>query len=143
MEGGSEIPEGDPPSGWQRVPPYADPQDKFPDIPAFIPSASTPEVFDNENGLEASLYSDRELQIPWINRFGQLLNLRSLVNWLGNNVQTIKAYATNGFQEKYFKTDEIAEETMQRLNDLASTIGFKGTYERKNSRIWIIFTRIE
>ena len=133
--------DSNPPNGWQRVPPYVDTQDTFPDIPTYTPSASTPEAFNNENGLEANLYPDGELQIPWIDRFGQLLNLRSLLNWLGDDVQTIKAYATNGFKEKFFKTDELAEETMQRLNDLASTIGFKGIYQRKGSRVWIIFTR--
>jgi hypothetical protein len=143
VKGGSKVPEGDPPHGWQRVPPYVDSRDDFPDIPAFTPSASTPEAFDNENGLEVSLYPDGELQISWINRFSQLLTLRSLVNWLSDDVQTVKAYATNGFKEKYFKTEELAEETMQRLNNLASTIGFQGTYERKGTRIWIIFTKIK
>ncbi len=134
MEGGGGLSEGDPPDGWQRAPI----EDKDP-----LGIETTPKLFDNNNGLEANLYPDGELQIPWINRFGQLLNLRSLVNWLSDDVQTIKAYATNGFREKYFKTDELGEETMQRLNDLASTIGFKGTYERKDSRIWIRFTRIK
>jgi hypothetical protein len=100
-------------------------------------------MFDNSNGLEVNLYPNGELQIPWINRFGQLLSLRSLVNWLGDDVQTIKAYATNGLREKYFGTDEFTEETMQRLNTLASAIGFEGTYERVSNMIYIIFTRVK
>lgn len=133
MEGSAGQPVGDPPRGWQRVLPEEDDT---------LGIELTPELFDCDNGLEVNLYPDGELQIPWINRFGQLLNLRFLVNWLGNDVQTIKAYATDGFREKYFETDELAEETMQRLNDLASTIGFKGTYERVSNMIYIIFVRV-
>jgi hypothetical protein len=133
MEGGG-LPEGDPPGGWQRVPP----EDNDP-----LAIEIMPEMFDNSNGLEVNLYPDGELQIPWINRFGQLLSLRSLVNWLGDDVQMIKAYATNGFREKYFRTDELTEETMERLNTLTSIIGFEGTYERVSNMIYIIFTRIK
>jgi hypothetical protein len=134
MMEGDGLPEGDTPNGWQRVPP----EDNDP-----LAIEIMPEMFDNNNGLEVNLYPDGELQIPWIDRFGQLLSLRSLVNWLGYDVQTIKAYATDGFREKYFRTDELTEETMERLNTLASTIGFEGTYERVGNMIYIIFTRIK
>ena len=134
VEGNAGLSEGDPPNGWRRVS-YED------NDPLAI--ETMPELFDNDNGLETNLYPDGELQIPWIDRFGQLLNLRSLVNWLGNDVQTIKAYATDGFREKYFKTESLAEETMQRLNDLASTMSFKGTYVRVSNTIYIVFTRVK
>lgn len=129
------VPTGNPPGGWQEVPPDNDPFS----IP---PSDSTPTVFEN-NGLEASYYPDGELQIPWVDRLSQLLNLPSLVDWLGDGVQTIKAYVTDGFAENYFATDEQTQETMQRLNNMAAKIGFKGTVERDGNRIWIIFTRIK
>jgi hypothetical protein len=119
VEGGGGLHQDDLPSGWQRVLP----EDNDP-----LGIETTLEQFDNNNGLEVNLYPDGELQIPWINRFSQLLNLRSLVNWLGDDVQIIKAYVTNGFREKYFRTDELAAETLQRLNELASTVGFKGGY---------------
>jgi hypothetical protein len=131
----SSIPEGDPPGNWQRVP-----QEE--NDPFSIPSSdTTPTIFEN-NGFEASLYPNGELGIPWIDRLSQLLSLPSLVDWLGTGVQKINAYVTDGFAAKYFATDELAQQTMQRLNALAAKMGFQGVLERSGGRIWIIFTRI-
>jgi hypothetical protein len=129
------INKGDLPGNWQIIP---HDNDSF-SFPSF---EAAPEEFKNDS-LEANLYPDGEIQIAWIDRLSQLLNLRSLIEWLGDDVQSINAYVTDGFYQQYFSTDELAQKTMQRLNDMASTIGFRGTVQRDGARIRIIFNRIK
>lgn len=133
-------PIGDPPGGWERVEPDIDP--RGPEY-QWQPSSTTPQEFVTSDGsCSAGLYPDGELEIGWITNLRQLLSIRSLVNWLGDGVQTIKGYVTDGFYEQYFSTDKLAEETMARLNQLASTMGFQGSLENIDGRFYIIFTRV-
>ncbi len=128
---------GPPPGAWEEIPHDVD---NHPDSRI---TPDTPREFTASNGLEADLYPNGELQISWIDRLSQLLDFRSLVSWLGDSVQIIKAYVTDGFAQKYFATDALTENTMQRLNNLAASMGFRGIVEKVGGRIWIIFTRIK
>lgn len=127
-----------PPDGWQTIPPEVDTD--HPDIPTYTPLV---EMFTADNGLEVNLYPNGELQVPWINRFRQLLDLRSLVEWLGERVQTIRAYVTDAFRAQYFATPELEAATMQRLNAIAAKIDFKGVTVHDGNIIYLIFTRIK
>jgi uncharacterized protein YukE len=147
----SESGTGDPPGGWKRVPQDEDPLPPDSSIPSYPTSNSTPEVFEADQNV-ASLYPDGELQIGWIdgvlddttsNGKRQFLQLRSLVKWLNNRVQTISGYATDAFRAKYFSTDAVSEASMQRFNVTLSKMGFVGTYEKVSNMIHITFTRIK
>ncbi len=142
--GGDDGGQGDKPAdtlpdGWQIIPPEVDTD--HPDIPTYTPLV---EMFTADNGLEVNLYpEDKELQVSWINQFRQLLSLRSLVEYLGERVQVIKAYVTDAFRAQYFATPELEAATMQRLNVMAAAIGFKGVAIHNDNIIYVIFTRIK
>jgi hypothetical protein len=135
--GGSDVPQG-----WEKG-------EEYPPDPLDDPNAVHPQTFTSSTGMEASFYPDTgNLQVGWMTKATQLLGLRSLVNWLGDSVQTISGSISDEFYQDFFQGNE--DNAMQRLNDMASSIGFgNGDLQLENNpmklipRAWVIFSRIK
>ncbi len=93
--GGSDVPQG-----WEKG-------EEYPPDPLDDPNAVHPQTFTSSTGMGASFYPDTgNLQVGWMTKATQLLGLRSLVNWIGDSVQTISGSISDEFYQDFFQGNE-------------------------------------
>ncbi len=127
---------GTPPDGWQQL-------DYGPDNKAGVSDFT----HINEAGktLEATFYHDTgELQISWMDSLSQARSyLPSLVDWLGESVQTVRGYVTDNLAT-YFSDEPHGISLINRMfSSVLEGSGFApGTTESEGGRLWLIFRRL-
>ncbi len=130
------------PQGWESTPSLVTPG---------VTNFTRTVVDENRNEMEtaATFYENTgELQIGWTDKFNFRASFSDLVNWLGDSVQMITGYATSGFRDAYFSTEEQSLESLYNLWRIASRMGFnQATLQRlENPRnlldqLWLVFER--
>ncbi len=137
---GDAVGGGDPPDGWTKMDDEPHPLDST--------STTRPTEFGHVNGkgdhLDVSFYSQTgDLQVAWMDRLGQLrTHLPTLLDWLGDDVQSISGRITDEFYEKYFSTEDARQDILPILNKIASSKGFgPATLEQVGNNLWLRFVR--
>jgi len=82
------------------------------------------------------------LQIGWTDRLNFRTSLSNLTGSLGDEVQMITAYVTDGLKAQFFSTEEQRLETLYSFSRIASRMGFNlATLQEVGNRLWIVFER--
>jgi RHS repeat-associated protein len=126
----------DPPDGWTK-------ENYGPDNKEGVSDFT--HIDENGNRLEATLFHDSgELQIPWMDSLSQAkANLPSLIDWLGDSVQTIKGYVTDNLGTYFSPVSRGTALVNRVLSPALEESGFSpGTIQAEGSRLWMIFSRL-